>query len=63
MVPKYLCLFCKIQNHLVIRPPQGSERNAMPRSYECPSPICMTVAFMFLIGGAVAGILRRSCAD
>jgi hypothetical protein len=47
MVPKYLCLFCKIQNHLLIRPPQGSERNAMPRSYECPSPLCMTVTFMF----------------
>jgi hypothetical protein len=47
MAPKHLCLFRKIQNHLVIRPAQGSERNAMPRPCEWPSPSCMTVTFMF----------------
>jgi len=47
MAPKNLCLFRKIQNHLVICPAQGSERNTMPRSCECPSPLCMTVTFMF----------------
>jgi hypothetical protein len=41
MAPKHLCLFRKIQNHLVIRPAQGSERNAMPRSCEWAMQMAM----------------------